>query len=178
MKFITGNTKKYQEMKIVFSELEQITIDLPEIQELDPKKVIAAKLAEAQKHVPAGEEIMIEDTSVYIEELNLLPGPFIKWFLDSLGVEGIWNVVNKLDSKSASAKTIIGYVDSNSNIHYFEGSVEGIIVEPRGEGFGWDPLFQPNGSQLCFAEMNIQEKQKYSMRAIAASKLKIFREKE
>lgn len=172
MKFITGNKGKFEELKFFFPNLEQIKLDLPEIQELDAHKVIKAKLDEAQKHIKKGTEIIIEDTSVYIQELNLLPGPFIKWFLDSLGIDGIWKIVEKLASKDAVAKTIIGYLDAESNIHYFEGSINGKIVEPKGSGFGWDPIFRPNGYEQSFGEMSLEQKSNISMRSIAAIELK------
>jgi non-canonical purine NTP pyrophosphatase (RdgB/HAM1 family) len=172
MKFITGNKGKFEELKFFFPNLEQIKLDLPEIQELNAYKVIEAKLKEAQKHTEKGTEIIIEDTSVYIQELNLLPGPFIKWFLDSLGIDGIWKIVEKLESKKATAKTIIGYLDANSNIHYFEGALDGKIVEPKGSGFGWDPIFQPNGYEKSFGEMSLEQKSTISMRSMAAMELK------
>jgi non-canonical purine NTP pyrophosphatase (RdgB/HAM1 family) len=60
-------------------------------------------------------------------------------------------------------------------MEYFEGFYDGSIVSPRGTGgFGWDPIFQPAGSPLTFAEMSLEEKNKYSMRRIAAQKLKEY----
>ena len=174
MKFITGNIAKFNEVKEFLPELQQLDINLPEIQELDAYTVVTAKLKEAQKHIEKGTEFIIEDTSLYIEEMNLLPGTFIKWFLESLGVDGIWNLVKKFDSTKAYAKTIIGYVDRDANIHYFEGIIEGNIVEPRGVGFGWNSLFQVKGSMKNFAEMNNQEKKIFSMRAKAVKKLQLF----
>jgi len=174
MKFITGNSEKFNEVKEFLPELQQLDIDLPEIQELDAKKVIDAKLKEAQKHVEKGEEIIIEDTSLYIREMNLLPGTFIKWFLESLGVEGIWNIGKHLSSKEAYVKTIIGYIDKDANMHFFEGVVEGHIVKPRGVGFGWNPLFQVKGLDKNFIEMTQKEKETFSMRAKAIKKLKLF----
>jgi non-canonical purine NTP pyrophosphatase (RdgB/HAM1 family) len=178
MKFITGNIEKFKEIKRFIPELEQLKIDLPEIQELDAKKVIEAKLVEARKFIEKGTEIIVEDTSLYIKEMKLLPGPLIKWFLQSLGVDGIWNIVQKFDSREAYAKTIIGYIDKDSNSYYFEGVVEGYIIAPRGVGFGWYPLFQVKGSNKNFVEMNDQEKEKFSMRSKAVIKLKLFLEQK
>ena len=63
--FITGNTGKFEEVKSLIPFLQQKDIDLPEIQELDPQKIITAKLQEAQKHVQGG--VIVEDTSLYFQ---------------------------------------------------------------------------------------------------------------
>lgn len=171
MKFITKNDYKFVEMRTFLPGLEQVPIDLPEIQEIDTKKIITAKLQEASKHVPVGTEIIVEDTSLFFHEMNKLPGPFIKWFLGSIGLDGIWNIAKNFTNKGATATTIIGYMDTDSNIHFFQGNVEGVIVEPRGVGFGWNPIFQVAGTDKNFTEMNDQEKIEFSMRAKAVRKL-------
>ena len=111
--------------------------------------------------------------------MNGLPGPLIKWFLKSLKNEGLVNIVEKLGDNRAQAKTIIGYSknENSSCFCYFEGVVSGRIVAPRGEtGFGWDPIFLPDGHDKTFAEMGKEEKNKISMRKKAATYLKRFLE--
>ena len=99
---------------------------------------------EARKHHVG--EYIIEDTSLYFDCLNGLPGPLIKWFLEKLGDKKLSEIVEKLGDDSAEAKTIIGYMDEAGNIEYFEGSIKGKIVLPQGEGgFGWDKIFMPDG---------------------------------
>jgi len=173
LKFITGNINKFAEVKVIFPELERLDIDLPEIQSLDPREIVEFKLKSALEHVPGG--IIIEDTSLYFDGLNGLPGPLIKWFLKALGCAGLAKMALASGNDKAEAKTIIGYADSDGNTFYFEGVVAGRIVAPRGEtSFGWDPIFEPDGHDLTFAEMGIEEKNKISMRRQAAQKLKDF----
>jgi inosine triphosphate pyrophosphatase len=173
IKFITGNVNKFAEVKAVLTDLEQLDIDLPEIQSLDPQEIVEFKLKTALEHVPG--DIIIEDTSLYIEGLHGLPGPFIKWFMKAMGREGLAKNVLATGNDRAEARTIIGYADSNGQTSYFEGVVTGRIVMPMGEtSFGWDPIFMPDGSELTFAEMGIEEKNKISMRQEAAQKLKYF----
>ena len=64
----------------------------------------------------------------------------------------------------------------NGKQYLFEGSVEGVIIEnKRGEeGFGYDPIFQPDGYLQTFAEMSLDEKNKISHRAKATKKLVEF----
>jgi inosine triphosphate pyrophosphatase len=169
--FITGNKNKFVEIQAVIPEIEQLDIDLPEIQEIDPRLIIEAKLKEALKHHDG--EFIVEDTSLYLEALNGLPGPLIKWFLKTIGNEGLASLTEKLANSSAEAKTIIGYAKSADNIHFFEGSIRGKIVAPRGDtSFGWDPIFQPDGYNHTFAEMGTEEKNQISMRRRAAEQLK------
>ena len=67
--------------------MEQSDIDLTEIQSVDPKEIIEHKLNEAKKHMKGN--LVVEDTSLYFEALNGLPGPLIKWFLKTVGNEGL-----------------------------------------------------------------------------------------
>jgi inosine/xanthosine triphosphate pyrophosphatase family protein len=78
IQFITGNKNKFAEAQKIISNLEQLDVDLPEIQEIDAKKVIEAKLQEARNLFEG--EFVVEDTSLYLDCLNGLPGPLIKWF--------------------------------------------------------------------------------------------------
>ena len=171
--FITGNRNKFEEAKSILSDLKQLDIDLPEIQEIDAHEIIKAKLCEALKHEKG--ELIVEDTSLYLDCLNGLPGPLIKWFLKTIGNEGLVNFVQKLGNDRAQARTIIGYAKNPEEIHFFEGVVRGIIVYPRdGTHFGWDPIFQPEGCTRTFSEMGPDEKNKISMRRMAFDKLKQF----
>ncbi|MEI7741777.1 MAG: non-canonical purine NTP pyrophosphatase [bacterium] len=169
--FITGNKNKFAEIKSVIPEIEQLDIDLPEIQELDPKAIIEAKLKEAFNHVKG--EFIVEDTSLYLNAMNGLPGPLIKWFMKTIGNDGIANLAEKLGNNRGEAKTYIGYAKNPHEIQFFEGSVSGQIVKPRGEtNFGWDPIFLADGKTQTFAEMPKAEKNEISMRRMAAEKLK------
>lgn len=168
---ITGNKNKFAEIKKVLPKIKQLDLDLVEIQEVDAKKVVEAKLLEALKYKKG--EFIIEDTSLYISALNDLPGPLIKWFVDKLGCDGIAKLIVDKKNKGAVAKTIFGYAKDKNNISFYEGITEGKIVLSRGRnGFGFDSIFQPEGSEKTFAEMTVDEKQQFSMRAKALEKLK------
>lgn len=171
--FITGNKNKFAEIQAMLPAVQHLEVDLPEVQDVDAHKIIAAKLQEARKHNDGA--LMIEDTSLYFDCLNGLPGPLIKWFMETIGNDGLAQIAHKLGNAKAQAKTIIGYSTADQHLYYFEGIVEGSIVAPRGAThFGWDPIFQPNNSQKTFAEMSAQEKNATSMRRRAAEKLKEF----
>ncbi len=167
--FITGNKNKLSEITAMIPEVQQLDVDLPEVQDIDPEVIIKSKLEEAFKHHSG--EFMVEDTSLYFEEMNGLPGPLIKWFLKALDHDGLANLAAKLGNAKATAKTIIGYAKDKDNIQFFEGAVEGQIVSPRGEArFGWDPVFLPDGYDKTYAEMSPEEKNSMSHRHKAVTK--------
>ena len=157
--FITGNANKFAEVSVVLDGVKQLDLDLPEIQSLDPKEIIEAKLKAALEHVPGG--VMVEDTSLYLDGLHGLPGPLIRWFLKALGRDGLAKLVLSSGNDRATAKTVIGYATHKGEIHFFEGAISGRIVMPLGEtSFGWDPIFQPDGHDITFAEMALRRKTK------------------
>src|SRR3989344_9469910 len=117
--FITGNKKKFDEIKALLPFIEQLNIDLPEIQDIDPHNIIKNKLLEALNHKKG--EFIVEDTSLYLDCLNGLPGPLIKWFLATIGNQGLVELAEKLGNDRAEAKTIIGYAKNHEEIYFFEG---------------------------------------------------------
>jgi non-canonical purine NTP pyrophosphatase (RdgB/HAM1 family) len=170
--FITGNKGKLTEVQNILGDVEALDIDLPEIQEIDAHKIIKAKLEEAQKHHE--DEFIVEDTSLYFEAMNGLPGPLIKWFMKTVGNDGLYKMISVFGNFNAEAKTIIGHSDLEGSIEFFEGSIKGTIVPPRGTGFGWDPIFQPEGYNKTFGELTAEEKNSFSMRKLAIEKLKEY----
>jgi inosine triphosphate pyrophosphatase len=170
--FITGNKGKLAEAQSILGDVEGLDIELPEIQSLDAHEIIKEKLEEAQKHHSG--EFIVEDTSLYFDALNGLPGPLIKWFMKTVGNDGLYKMAESFRNFNAEAKTIVGYSNSNKEISFHEGTVRGSIVAPRGEGFGWDPIFQPNGHDKTFGEMSAEEKNSISMRKFAFEKLKVL----
>ena len=169
--FITGNDNKFLEVQQIIPYVKQLKIDLDEIQELDAKKIIEHKLLEAKKQHPGS--FIVEDTSLYLECLKGLPGPLIKWFLQTIGNEGLYNLTIKLKNDKAEARTLIGYY-SRGKIKYFQGLVKGKITSPGRTNFGWDAIFIPDGYDRIFGEMDSDEKNEISMRGQAVRKLKEY----
>ncbi len=171
--FITGNPNKLKEAQAILPAIEGFALDLPEIQELDPKVIIQAKLTEALKHKDG--ELIVEDTSLHLDALQGLPGPLIKWFLTTLGAAGLYSIADTFGAYGATARVMLGYAKHAQEIHFFEGTLRGTLVPPRGDtSFGWDPVFQPAGHTKTFAEMSTDEKNTISHRSIAFKELKRF----
>ena len=173
--FITGNKGKFKEIQSVLGDtIIMRDIDLPEIQSLDFKEVIAAKLQEASKHITTG-AIMVEDSGYYFKELGRLPGVFSKFFLEELGLDGVYNLVKNFSSTKATFNTHIGYMDEKGVVTYFVASLDGEIVSPNGDGgFGYDPLFIPEGYTKRFAEISDKERNELKPRIQAAKVLKEY----
>lgn len=168
--FITGNKGKLAEVRSILGDVLLLDIPIPEIQSLDAYEIIKAKLKEAKNHCSG--EFIVEDTSLYFECLKGLPGPLIKWFIQTIGNDGLYKITKTFGNFNAEAKTIIGYSNILGEIYFYEGAIKGTIVAPRGKGFGWDPIFQPEGHSKTFGELSAEEKNSFSMRRVALNKLK------
>jgi len=148
-----------------------LDLKLDEIQSIDPKVIIEHKLNEAIKTTKLV-NLVVEDTSLFCEGLNGLPGPLVKWFSNRLGNEQLSEIIIRSGNNKAKAQVTIGFLDTFKEMHFFDGIIYGKIVNPRGDnGFGWDPIFVPDGSDNTFAEMEVDKKNKISMRQIAFKKL-------
>ena len=122
-----------------------------------------AKLAAAE----VGGPVMCEDTSLCFNALNGLPGPYIKWFLEKTGHDGLNNLLAAYPDKSAYAQCIFGLcAGPGQPVHLFNGRTPGKIVSARGPtDFGWDPVFEPDeGEGKSYAEMDKDAKNAISHR--------------
>ena len=170
--FITSNVNKFREVSSILPGIEQLDAELPEIQSIEPREIIEAKLKEALHHRKG--EFIVEDTSLYLECINKLPGPFIKFFLQSIGPKGIFEIAEKFGNFKARAVSHLGYARSEDEIYFFEGEVLGEVVQPRTSDFGWNSIFKPDGYEQTFSQMSLEEKMKINHRSRAVKKLKEF----
>jgi non-canonical purine NTP pyrophosphatase (RdgB/HAM1 family) len=117
--------------------------------------------------------VLIDDTSLTFHALGQLPGPYIKWFLSELKLEGCCRLLDSFDSRQATARVTLGLYDGK-NMNIFDAEMPGSIADhPRGDGgFGWNPIFIPEGSDKTYAEMNDQELELDAVRKKAVDQLK------
>lgn len=127
-----------------------------------------------------GLDCFADDTGLEVDALNGRPGVYSARYAGD-SHDFVANMVKLLDelkgvsNRSARFRTVIAYQTGNRE-YFFDGVINGrIIEEMRGkEGFGYDPVFIPDGYDITFAEMPLDEKNKISHRAIAAGKLGEF----
>jgi len=199
--FITGNSKKLDEIiNILDMDLDDIDepydntnnnnntntnnlkfqlkpykLDLPELQG-EPEYIATVKCRFAAEYID--EPVLIEDTSLCFNALGGLPGPYIKWFLDKTGLDGLNKLLIGYEDKTAYAQTIFAYTEgANKPVKLFIGKLNGTIVPARGTlGFGWDPIFQPDNEydNQTFGEMEQYKKNLMSHRYLALQKVKEY----
>lgn len=124
--------------------------------------------------------VFADDTGLEIDALDGEPGVYSARYAgpDKKADDNMKLVLSKLENelnRTAQFRTSICLI-LNNNTHYFDGVVEGkIISKPKGiKGFGYDPIFVPDGYQITFAEMPSGEKNKISHRGRAIQKLIAF----
>ena len=118
-----------------------------------------------------------DDSGLEVEALNNAPGVYSARYAgepksDERNMDKLLQALEGIENRNACFKTVLAYIDNLGEEHYFEGKIEGKITkEKRGdEGFGYDPIFIPNGFDKTFAELTLEEKGKISHRALAVEK--------
>ncbi len=170
--FVSNNAGKAREVEAILgAPVERLDLDLPEIQALAVDEVARHKALTAFER--AGRPVVVEDTGLYVDALRGLPGALVRWFLATIGPGGICDLIPPDADRAARARTAVAYCDGGS-VEVFAGETPGVIVPaPTGhDGFGWDPIFRPDGASRTFAEMDIAEKTAYSMRRQALERLR------
>lgn len=165
--FVSSRKEKLLEYQfLVEFELPWQEISLVEIQSESIEEISKWKVTEAYKRF--GFPVWTEDTGLYLKAWHNLPGPYIKWFIKNVGLNGICRMLDSFEDRGALAKTVITAYDGINYVE-FVGVIEGKIpLQPRGGmGFGFDNIFQPEGSKRTFAEMSRRDKSDFSMRAKA-----------
>ncbi|RUS19204.1 inosine triphosphate pyrophosphatase-like protein, partial [Endogone sp. FLAS-F59071] len=145
--FVTGNKNKLIEVQAILEgavDLVSHKLDLPEMQGT-PQEVAIAKCKKAAEILNG--PVVTEDTCLCFNAMKGLPGPYIKWFVEYLGLDGLNRTLAGFEDKSAYALCTFALSRGpDTEPILFEGRTEGKIVPARGPGdFGWDSVFQPDG---------------------------------
>lgn len=162
--YITSNPDKLETLKRYLAyPVEHKAIDLPEIQSLELKEITLQKAKDAFAIVQA--PVLVEDTSLAFATLKGLPGPLIRWFLTTIGNDGLCQLLNSHDDRSATAAVSFCFYNGH-RATFFDSERQGTIAStPRGQnGFGWDPIFIPEGQTKTWGEMSLDEQKETSIR--------------
>ena len=184
--FATGNSNKLKEIKSAINSFEVVgLIDLGITEEV-PETGTTLKENALQKakyvYEKTGLNCFSDDTGLEIEALNNRPGVYSAMYAgdDCNAENNIQKVLKELSSirnRKAKFKTVIALI-LNGKEYFFEGVVNGNILEEKkgNDGFGYDPIFKPEGHRETFAQMSIELKNKISHRGLAVKKLVSFLE--
>lgn len=190
--FATNNQHKLDEIRSILGDDFQV-LSLHEIgcyddiletaDTLEGNALLKAQYV--NKHF--GFDCFADDTGLEVTALNGAPGVFSARYAGGEGHDSEANMDKLLrnlegnSQREARFRTVIAYIYRNANTgtietHTFEGIVNGVITHERhgNEGFGYDPIFQPDGYNKTFAELGMNVKNAISHRARAVQQLAAF----
>lgn len=180
--FATNNSHKLKEIKSTLGDALRILSlkdigcfdELPETSATIRGNAIQKASYVFEKY---GMNCFADDTGLEIDELKGRPGVYSSRFAganasDSENVAKVLHEMKGIEKRAARFKTIMALITDKEQ-KYFEGIINGTIAnETKGTGgFGYDPIFYPEGSEKTFAEMNVDEKNKISHRSLAIRQL-------
>lgn len=173
--FVSSNPGKFREIREVLGargiRVAWLCRELPEPQAEDLESVVRSKLA-AVRGVPGS--VLVEDSGLFIPSLHGFPGVYSAHFLRIWGFEPIFELLRRRERK-AFFRTVAG-LRRGRRTWTFTGEVRGRIARaPKGpHGFGYDPIFVPDGWNRTFGEVEQPLKDRISHRARAVRKVARF----
>ena len=178
--FATSNKHKIEEFRDFLGsrniEVEPIDMEIPEIRHTDVAEVAIEKARYAAEKT--GKSVIVEDSGLYIDALKGFPGAYSAFALKTIGLKGILNLMRVEEHRSAKFVSAIAIAEPGAEPKVFVGEEKGTLTrEIQGtEGFGYDPIFIPDGYRKTHAE-DIEIKRKVSHRVSALLKMVEFFEK-
>ena len=169
--FASSNEHKFQEAERILANLGmQINLfktTLEEIQSNNLNDIAEKKAINAYDLIQ--KPVIIEDDGLFINVLDGFPGPYSSYVYDTIGNKGIMNLLENCEVRDAKFVSIIAYCDSDCDVKLFESSIPGKIssIIEKG-GWGYDPIFIPDGESKTYA--NVSDKDKFSHRSAALTK--------
>ncbi|MEZ5105445.1 MAG: non-canonical purine NTP diphosphatase [Draconibacterium sp.] len=180
--FATNNQHKLKELQAILGNRFQL-LSLKDIgcdEEIPEEQPTLEGNASQKSHFiyeKYGYSCFADDTGLEIEGLDGEPGVYSARYAGeeknaNANMDKVLNKMTKIKNRNARFRTVISLIIDGNEIQ-FEGIVDGeILTEKRGDsGFGYDPIFRPQGFQQTFAEMNLTDKNKISHRGRAVEKL-------
>ena len=155
--FVSSNPNKYREAEAILESfgvgIEFLRHGLSEIQSDSLEIIASAKALNAFSKF--ARPVLVEDAGLFIDSLGGFPGPYSSYVLDTLGCKGILALTGP--DRAARFVSVVAYCDGNG-VKSFDGQVRGTISESeRGNGWGYDPVFIPAGSEQTFAETDAKD---------------------
>ena len=181
---VTGNEGKFREVQAAFGkrghEVVWKRFPYPEVQTASLDEVVTEGLSWLRTKMGEGDPFMIDDSGLFITALKDFPGVFSAHALKTLGNAGILKLMAGVEDRRARFEARIGIWMAGTGPRTFPGRIDGSIgLEPRGRGgFGFDPIFIPEGDTRTFAEISTEEKNAFSHRGRAVAAVLEYLDKE
>lgn len=183
--FATNNQHKLQEIKEILKGKFEV-VSLKEINFFDeieePFETLEENALEKARviHKFCGLDVFSDDTGLEVDALNGAPGVYSARYAGENcsfqdNVNKLLNALKNQENRKAKFRTVIALILNNQE-YTFDGVVEGEITKEQSgsEGFGYDPIFKPEGLETTFAEMTSEAKNNISHRGRAVQKLATF----
>ena len=150
--FASSNKNKFDEVKKILANyginVGFFKSSLKEIQSESLKQIATLKVDDAYRQCL--KPVIVEDAGLFIESLNGFPGPFSSYVFKTIGNSGILRLVRK--NRNAQFQSVVAYCDNKFGVVLFDSKVHGkISKQTRGNGWGYDPIFIPNGEIKTYA---------------------------
>lgn len=172
--FVTSNPHKFREAERILKgfgvNIRHAKLSYPEIRGDDPSEIAADSARKLESKVKP--PFFVEDTGLFVDGLSGFPGAYAAWVLRKIGLEGFLRLMRGVKGRNAAFKAAVALHDGKG-VAVFEGEAKGRIAarETGNGGFGYDPIFVPQGSRKTFAQMKDDEKDALSHRRKALVKL-------
>lgn len=173
--FITSNKGKFKEVEAALSalghDIYQMKGDYPEIQADTLEEVIFFGIDFLKEEVQGS--FLIEDSGLFIGPLGGFPGVYSAYVQETIGNPGVLRLMGDRKDRDAMFKSCFGLFDPRRKPKVVSGECKGSIsCQMIGEGgFGYDPIFIPEGHERSFAQMSVEEKNSMSHRGRALKAL-------
>ena len=171
--FCTGNKHKFEEVQAELGrELTQYKDGYPEVQADSLEFVVGTGMDHLDPLIDG--PYFVDDSGIFIDSLNGFPGVYSAYVHNTIGNDGILRLMDGISDRKAVFRCVIGYRDADGKRHLLVGESKGTIAELKtgDAGFGYDPIFIPEGKKITFAQMDQTEKNQFSPRGKAVRKLK------
>ena len=164
---VTGNKGKLAEARrLCGADIEAVEVDLPEIQSLDLLTVLRAKGDEALRRLQR--PLIVEETGLELTAMAGFPGPLVKWMLAAVGADGISRAAIAIGDDRVTARCALLLLEPGREVVAVGETRGRVVAPPRGDdGFGWDPIFIPEGEDRTYAQLRPEEKDRLSHRGRA-----------
>ena len=177
--FVTGNEQKIAEANAALTPHKIKVAKLEGFQKVEIQHTNLDEIAKTALTliVPSTEKLVfVEDSGLFVHELNGFPGPYSSYVFDTIGIDGILKLLNGAKSRKAEFHSSVSFGTKGMILATFSSVTEGLLTsEPRGDkGFGFDPIFVPMWANKTFGQMELNEKTVYSHRSKALQKLALW----